>query len=259
MPETPRKTPFQCPHCGFVQHEPPHLISTYCRSCGEHYEVVAAAPPAAKPRAGLVEISVKRLISRPPRTIHCHHCGHDHEVSGYAKSTICPGCYASIELIDLVFSSSVSRPVDTRGKLTIRSSGSLNSTLAICGEAVIEGRLNGTLICEGTVHLACEGKIAHGLTARTLVITRQAQVDLLQLVKATDLVVHGRARGNFSCTGRVTISKRGVLEGRLTARSVVVERGGCLLADSAIQPVHQPETTGVRESSPPQLNPLPAC
>lgn len=258
MPETPRKTPFQCPHCGFVQHEPPHLISTYCRSCGEHYEVTAAAPAAPKPRAGLVEISVKRILSRPPRAVHCHHCGHDQEVSGYAKSTICPGCNASIELTDLSFSSSVSRPVDTRGKLTICSGGSLNSTLAICGEAVIEGKLNGALLCEGTVHLACQEKIAHSITTRSLVIAKEARVDLLQPVKTTDLVVHGQARGNFHCSGRVTISKRGVLEGRLTARSVVVERGGSLLAESAIQPVRRPESPSAPESQTPPLNPLPA-
>ena len=234
MPDSPRKAPFHCPHCGFVQSESVHLISTFCRSCGRHFEISRAAspgPPVAKAHA------LKWMGSRPPRQVLCHHCQQTHEVSGHALSTICQGCNASIELTDLTFSSQVSRPVDTRGKLTIAPGGSLNCPLIICGEALIEGSVNGALLCEGTVRLAGSGKSSGRITTKSLIIEKRAQVELVHPVKTTDLVVHGRAKGNFACEGSVRISKRGILEGRITARSVVVERGGILLAESTIQPL----------------------
>ncbi len=236
MPDSPRKAPFRCPHCGFVQHEPVHLISTYCRSCGSHYEIASAARGEAeleKKRDSLL----KRVTARPPRSIRCHHCERTHEVSGHAKSTICPGCNVFIEMGDLTFSSHVSRPVNTRGKLTIEPGGSLNCASIVCGEAFIEGRINGALLCEGTLRLASSGKSNGQFTAKSIVIEKGTEVELIHTVKTIDLVVYGRARGNFECDGGVLIAKRGVLEGRLVARSVVVERGGILLAESAIQPV----------------------
>ena len=253
MPDSPRKAPFHCPHCGFVQHEPVQLISTYCRSCGSHFEIARANTPAEKVPA------VKPIGSR---TVFCHHCQRAHKVSGHAQSTICPGCNASIELRDLVFSSQVSRPVNTRGKLTIEPGGSLNCALIICGEALIEGKINGALFCEGTVRLACSGKSSGRITAKFLIIEKGAQVELVHLVKTTDLVVNGRARGNFECDGSVRISKRGILEGRITARSVVVERGGILLAESSIQPVQRDDPPSARQDEERNAlgaaNPLPA-
>lgn len=238
MPDIPRKAPFHCPHCGFIQHEPVHLISTYCRSCGRHYEIAGAAPAEAGPEKKRGSL-LKRMTARPPRSIRCHHCGRSHEVSGHAKSTICPGCNASIELGDLTFSSHVSRPVNTRGKLIVKAGGSLNCTLIICGEALIEGQINGTLHCEGTLRLACSGKSTGRITAKSIIIEKGADWDLIHPIKTDDLTVHGRARGNFACDGRLRIARRGILEGRIVARSVVVERGGILRAESSIQPVPQ--------------------
>jgi len=263
MPDSSRKAPFHCPHCGFVQNEPPHLISTYCRSCGSHYEVAAGKSLARKPMAGLLGSTVRQTAAR---VVHCHHCGRDQDVSFHAKSTICPGCNVSIELEDLIFSSPVSRPVNTRGKLIVEPGGSLNSTLIICGEALIEGRINGALICEGTLELACKARLTQSITATSIIISKDAHVEMVQPVKTTNLVIRGRASGNFECSGRVTISKRGVLEGRLVARSVVVEPGGSLLAESTIQPLkHAGPPTGSQSASLPEKsgpygagNPLPA-
>jgi len=237
MPDTPRKAPFHCPHCGFIQHEPVHLISTYCRSCGSHYEIAGAAPAEAGPEKKRDSL-LKRVTSRPPRSIRCHHCAKTHEVSGHAKSTICPGCNASIELGDLTFSSHVSRPVNTRGKLIVEPGGSLNCALIICGEALIEGRINGALHCEGTLRLACSGKSSGRITAKSIIIEKGADLDLIHPVKTDGLTVNGRASGNFECDGQVRVARRGILEGRIVARSIVVERGGILRAESSIQPLH---------------------
>src|SRR4029453_1429633 len=105
MSENLRKAPSSCPHCGFVQNESTHALSTYCRSCGEYYKISAAHDERADKRPpGMVGRAVKQIFSRPPRQIHCHRCRATHEVSGHAQSTICPGCNTSITLGALTFS-----------------------------------------------------------------------------------------------------------------------------------------------------------
>lgn len=252
MPDAPRKASFCCPHCGFVQHEPAHLISTYCRACGAHYEVAGARSPGEqweKSGESLVNQALRRIISKPDRMVHCHLCGQNHEVSGYAKSTICPGCAASIELGDLVFSSNVSRPVDTRGKLTVQAEAYLNSSQIICGSALIQGRIAGTLRCEGEVRLACSGKLGCQILAHTVRIEKNASVELAHLLETTNLIILGSLIGRVRCNGNVTVKRTGKLEGHLEARSVTVERGGILLGQSAI---HPSEDTAAPQGEPAQ-------
>jgi cytoskeletal protein CcmA (bactofilin family) len=235
MPDAPCKVPSHCPHCGSVQQESPHLISTFCRACGNHYKVSAPVPPT-KPEEGIIGRAVRKITERPPREINCHHCRHSHSVSGHAKSTICPGCNKSIQLENLTFSSHASRPVDTRGKLTVESGASLTCAHIICGEGLIRGKINGVIFCEGTLRLACQENFSSAITSKTLIIEKGALVDLAQPAQVVDLVVQGHARGHFTSTGTVRIPKHGILEGRLTARSVIVDRGGVLLAESSIRP-----------------------
>ena len=234
MPASPRKAPCRCPHCGFVQQESVHLISTYCRSCGSHYEVAAAARPVEKRREGWMENTLHRVLARPPRQVHCHRCDQSHEVSGHARSTLCPSCGTSIEFGNLTFSTNVSRPVDTRGNLHIEPSGFLDGGLIVCGKGLIEGRIAGTLHCEGTLRLATVARLSCRVLTKTLVIEKSARADLVFPMQCHDVVVHGQLFGSLHCEGKVRIGKGGVFQGKLEARSVVVDRGGTLLAESAV-------------------------
>lgn len=235
MQDPLRKVPFRCPECGFVQQEPETLISTYCRSCGHYYK--GGFDRAAKGVAALVAVpNLFKGRSRAPRKVHCYRCDHDHEVSASARSTICTQCSASIEMDDLVFSSNVSRPVDTRGKLLITKKGCLNNAHVICGEAVIEGKLNGAMRCEGTVHLKCSGTLSARISADSVVVEKHSKLELSFPLKVRNLTVYGTIKGKFNCTGTLKVLKGGVVEGLLATSAVTVERGGTLLADSTIQP-----------------------
>ena len=145
MPQLPRKAPSRCPHCGFVQDEPEHLISTYCRGCGSYYKVVPPTAALARYSSEVRTRIRRRLPKIPPRQVRCYHCGQTHEVSGRARTTLCPECNAAIELSDVTVSSSTTRPIDTRGSLTITPSGYISSALTVCGEAVIAGKVSGTV------------------------------------------------------------------------------------------------------------------
>jgi len=233
MAAGPRKTSFRCPHCGFVQLEPEHLISTYCRSCGDHYNTRAASaarPPVVAARRGERSGTPSHL-----RPVKCYHCAETHEVSIHSRSTLCPGCSACIDFGDLTFTSNVSRPIDIRGKLTVEAGAFLNSPHIICGEAYIAGRIAGLLHCEGTLHLATSGRIHCRIFAADIHIGKEAAVEISSPVKTGSMEIRGQAGGVFECSAGVQILRGGGLRGKITARSISVEKGGLLIAESRIE------------------------
>ena len=164
MPTTPPKTPFRCPVCGFVQLESPSLVSTNCRSCGAHYEATAQDKVRAGGETALPTFAGKKTADG--RTVHCLKCGRSHDVSRKAQSTICPGCYAPIELIDVSVNERTSRAVDTRGHLNLGPKGIIGNQWIVCGSARIEGAFTGHLRCEGEARLAMEEHHMAGCMAR---------------------------------------------------------------------------------------------
>jgi len=221
MPHPPQKTPFRCPGCGYVQLEPPHLISTYCHSCGDYFEVGkltrAKSPPA------------EQTLPVEKHPVLCHRCGTTHQVSTYARTTICPSCSTSIELGDMTLLTPVSRPVDIRGKLTIGPGGSLSSSWIICGSALIEGSIMGLLRSEGEVHLATSQICACQITAPEVIIDKNAHASFTLPVETEHLVVRGHLTGIVHCRGIVHVRRGGCLEADVHARAVTVEKGGTLL------------------------------
>ncbi len=242
MPQLPRKAPSRCPHCGFVQDEPEHLISTYCRGCGSYYKVVPASAAFARYTRRAARSRVRRRVAiLPPREVRCYHCGQVHEVSGHARTTFCPECHAGIELSDVTISSRTSRPIDTRGNLVVTPSGYISSALIVCHEALVAGRVSGTLVCEGALRLVYSGRLSCQMKAKSIVIEKEARVEFSCPIKTNELTVYGQAVGNFSCAGRIWIDKGALIEGRIAAHSVIVERGGTLLAESSVHPTLKEE------------------
>jgi len=228
MPCGSQKTPFRCPACGFAQSEPAGLISTFCRSCGEHYQVAgsAARPPVLPPLPPAPAI--------PSRAVLCHKCRSTHEVSRSARCTICPGCSASIELEDVSFSGAASRPVDTRGKLLIGPAASLSSSWIICGSARIQGRITGRLVAEGEVRIATNQICACHITAPVIVIEKRTSPVFLYPLQTERLVVFGRLTGIVHCEGVVHVRRGGRLDAVIHARSVTVDKGGSLVGDCRV-------------------------
>jgi len=151
-----------------------------------------------------------------------------HSVSVFAKTTICPSCAAAIELGNLSFSSNASRPVDLRGTLTVRAAANLNSSCVICTDAVIEGRITGTLYCESSLELLGSGRIGFKAFARAASIGKSARLELGFPLAVGSLEVRGQLHGPVVCSGGITIRKGGTLVGNFEARAIMVERGGAL-------------------------------
>ena len=238
MPTTPPKTPFRCPVCGFVQLESPSLVSTNCRSCGAHYEATASDVVRAGGETALPAFAGKK--TGPGKPVHCLKCGRTHEVSPKAQSTICPGCYAPIELVDVSINQSVSRAVDTRGHLKIGPKAIVGNDWIVCGSARIEGVFTGHLRCEGEARLAMQKPCPGRISAGSVLVERKSRIESPHPIEADSFAIEGTLHGEVLSRGIVRVLKGGVLEGLVRAPALVVEKGGIHIGPCRIQPPKPP-------------------
>lgn len=231
------KIAFRCPHCGFVQQEPPKLISTYCRGCGAHYATIPERA-ALRTRDSVMTRAarvVRKAIDRPDREILCYQCGTTHIVSGYAQSTLCPTCSTSIFLQDLVVDSTITRPIDIRGFLHVTATGSLQNASTVCGEGLIEGRISGSVFCEGELRLANRGRCFCSLAAQRILIERDADLAVNRPIRAGEAIIRGHLAARIVCSGRISIQKHASLEGDVQARGFEVNKGGIYRGNMTIK------------------------
>lgn len=268
MPARIAKKSVTCPACGSSQQEAAGVISTFCRSCGQHFEAreqpavrakpAAAAPPPAEPGPLAVQIgklkawlctafepwilryqpqidSVRALIRRwrPPqfRRVRCHECARIHEAPYAAASTACPNCNAHIDLSDYLVDKRVSRVIRTRGALVIKKFGYLNNQLTICGDADIGGGAAGKLFCDGETRIRTTGRLNCEIGSRRVRVEKGADVVVAHPIRVHDLVVRGKLTARVYCNGTLRILKRGFLKGEVHARSITVDKGGLLHAE----------------------------
>jgi cytoskeletal protein CcmA (bactofilin family)/uncharacterized Zn finger protein (UPF0148 family) len=267
MPPRPKKKAVDCPRCGASQEESPGVISTFCRACGQHFELnekPPAAPPAktiawqerlaplaahiaplgrralqiAEPWLLRYEPQVEQLRAyyhrwRPPehKRVRCHECGRQHDVPWVATSTSCPNCNAHIDLQDVLIDKRISRVVRTRGTLTIKKFGYLNNQVTICGQADIGGGAAGKLFCDGETKIRTTGRLNCEIGSRRVRIEKGADVIVANPIRVHDMIVRGKVTARIYCNGTLRILKRGFLRGEVHARSIMVDKGGLLQAE----------------------------
>ncbi len=233
----------QCPHCGFEQLEPQAVQSTICKNCSSHFEISARRPEKSGVGAGPKQ---KPPEAELKRTVACFDCSATHKVTSQAKTTLCPSCGSYIDLQDFNITGLFSRSIRTRGRLVIAARGDLNCGRAICGSAVIEGRIRGSLNCEGKAVFKSKGKLSGDVDANHLVVERAADVEFSRPVRAGRVEIMGKVTGKIICGTEVYIYKRGTLLGSVYARSLVVDHGGTFIGEAEISPTTSVELTAVR-------------
>lgn len=268
MPPRIAKKAVTCPKCGASQQEAPGVISTFCRSCGQHFEAgdkaTTGAPVQPRPSwreklaplAARLEPLKRRALAaaepwllryepqvaklreyyerwRPPefRRVRCHECARIHEVPRLASSTTCPNCNAHIDLYDVLVEKRVSRVVRTRGTLVIKKFGYLNNQLTICGAADIGGGAAGKLFCDGETRIRTAGRLNCEIGSRRVRVEKGADVIVAHPIRVHDMVVRGKLTARVYCNGTLRILKHGFLRGEVHARSITVDKGGLLQAD----------------------------
>jgi len=250
------KKAVECPHCGFKQLESPFAKSTFCRKCSEHFELGKTVRSPRKERHPILARLGGIFAGKTTRDVVCFGCGARQVVSVSASSSLCPQCSAYLDLSDYKIVSTYSRSVETQGKFHITPKGDVTSAKIACGEARIEGKLRGALICHGPVRINFQGKMHGMLDVSRLVIEKKSELEMLRPIKARSVDIYGKVSGRFYVDGAVTIAKKGSLEGTLYAKSVKVEKGGVFMGELVIgsheftQPELLPEEPPLEEGGP---------
>ena len=246
-PQTAGKVTVECPHCHFKQLESPFAKSTFCRKCSEHFDLGKSVPEPRETRTTLLARVSEFFGGKTTRDVTCFGCGAVQTVSSSAKSSICPQCSAYIDLSDFKISSTFSRSVETQGRVHVTSKGDVTSAKISCGEAYIEGKLRGNLVCTGEATIRMKGKLLGALEVRNLVFDKKCEVEIIRPIKAQAVEVSGKVSARLHVDGTVTITKKGWLEGTIYAKGINVEKGGVFMGELVI---------GKHEFSQPELLPL---
>ncbi len=191
----------------------------------------------------------KMVSGEKIRKVRCFSCSHRQEVSSSAQSSLCPNCGSYIDLRDLKIAGPFGRSIQTQGEIHVTSKGELTSAKAACGSAILEGKLRGSLICNGLVRVKMHGKIMGGIEAHELVIEKKSDVEFVRTLKAHSVEILGKVSARIVCETAVTIDKGGYLEGTVYARSISVEKGGVFSGELFIG---QPDAEQVPGAAPKQ-------
>lgn len=181
---SPAKVSVECPHCGFKQMDYAAAKSTMCRQCGRHF-----APFAPKSALSLPPSKEEEPAAAQ------NHLSFLRKLDGFwsrPRSTVveCFECKRKHEVSDAATSTncpSCSAHIDLR-------------------DYKIATSFSRTIRTRGRVHLTSKGDLSS------------------TSVVCTSALIEGKLRGNLHCSESATIDFVGKLAGRLSARTVIVER-----------------------------------
>ncbi len=179
-------------------------------------------PPAPVPRHPLLRFFLR---PKPPREILCFDCGHNYTAAAEAQSSQCPRCCCYVSLLDYKIGVAWNRRIQTRGNVTILKSGSVSGAGIQCHNLTVLGELGSSVECSGDIVIRGHGKVIGKVTCRQLRIERGARVEFLHPITATSAYIDGKARGQITCIGTITLEKRAHLQGFVRASAIIVKPG----------------------------------
>ena len=101
----------------------------------------------------------------------------------------------------------------------------MNCQKIVCSEAIIEGQVHGTVICD-TARLKYKGMLFCAIEAQQLIVEKGADTELSRPAKVASAQINGRFSARIMAQGVVTVGKTGWLEGVVYAKSINIEQGG---------------------------------
>jgi cytoskeletal protein CcmA (bactofilin family) len=110
------------------------------------------------------------------------------------------------------------------GEVTIVGAGAkLEGTVVSAGSLRIDGQVKGQINADGDVMLAPQS---------------QVEAD----IRAQNVVVAGRFKGNIVVKGKTELARGGRIDGNITSKTLVIEEGGIFQGQSIMdqQPAQQP-------------------
>ncbi len=230
------------------------VVSTRCRACGSHIEVVdgkgvprkqsptriatrrtdqedpsppspAAPPPKAPTRtAPHPKISLLRRLlgsGSPLREVPCFRCQSPVRVIPDAQSSQCPKCGGYVNLADYQITESWHRRIETRGNVTVTRTGSTHGFDIRCHNLTLAGVIHGAAECSGDLVVEPGGRITGRVSCRRLMVRKRAKTDFPLPVTAASAVIAGEVRGMILCSGPLELKRNARLSGPVRTSSLV--------------------------------------
>ncbi len=203
---------------------------------GEHQTVVLAEKEKMPPNY-LPPDARRREESVPENRVRCYRCYHVQGVSRYAKSTQCARCSAYISLSDYEIKTVKCHTLRTRGDIVIaRRGGLINQSEIACHNLTVNGAINATVDCSGDVILRHSGTVRGRLHCEKLLIEKRCEVRFPDGVMANRAEIAGHLIGDLTCSGKVRVTRSGVIEGDLAAVELDLREGGRITGETILDP-----------------------
>ena len=184
--QQPEKISADCPHCGFSQLESAYAKSTICRRCSQPFSIEKLlAKEVSSLKAPSIFNKLSKLISR--ETVHqisCFSCHATQQVSSSAESSLCPKCGSYIDLRDFKITGPFGRSIQTQGEVVITSKGDASSHRILCGNAWIQGKMRGQLLCTHTVYVKMQGKLTGSIESENVVVEKKTEAEFAKPLRS---------------------------------------------------------------------------
>jgi len=263
-PHSPQIT-ITCPECQAQQLESRLAVSTMCRACNAGIQIqdgvalrrtpliklsVKPKPPEAKtsqaapktssvtsklfpfhtkspiPSIGAPNLIQRYLHSTPEkRSVVCTECHREHQASVSAQASHCLACGAYISLRNYEINENWHRRIQTRGDVHIQKKGSVQGVMIQCHNLIIEGIFRGSVECSGDVVFLQSTKILGKIACRHLHVPINCELESQHPIHTHSALIEGKLHGSIVATGGVTLDKKALVEGDITAGNIVIKPG----------------------------------
>ncbi len=194
-------------------------------------------PPKQSPAA----LPVKRVghTAMPTRrSIICYECGYGHTVAGALHNSFCPKCRKKLETGDKVIEGNWDSDVKTIGNVSILP-GSIVKTASVYGNNIsIAGDVRqAELHATSGIEILSGAKldVTHLKTVK-LHIPAENCIKLSQQLTCRKLEIDGELHADIMAEEIVKITAGGLLKGKVSCPSLIVESGAGLVADVELRP-----------------------
>jgi cytoskeletal protein CcmA (bactofilin family)/ribosomal protein S27E len=162
------------------------------------------------------------------KEVECFDCRTRFKVGRSARSANCTSCGALLCLEDVEVNVNSTESIRTRGDVLIRKNGNVQAAEVRCRDLKLFGVVSAAIECSGEFYARATGTIIGELRCQRLVIDKESDIHFMNSIFAAEVVVRGRVLGHIQCTGSVSISATGLVQGDVKARAVSIEPGGQL-------------------------------
>lgn len=192
-------------------------------------------------------VVTKREISKHQIRVRCFRCNHCQWESKHAESTQCGRCNTYISLADYHIRQATDRVIRTRGNVTVHRRGSLIGSELACRDLLAMGTISTKIDCSGEARFKYSASVNGNLYCETLIVEKGTIVEFSEGVFSESVKIYGTLRGDVTCAGLVEVTRTGILDGDVTARSMDLHDGGTLTGEMTLEPdlkVRLPEVKG---------------